>query len=510
MYARALKAAELADDKRGPGDDGVLFWFDAKTARYTQKKARTKTFHAYGGDWGDNPNDGAFSGDGIVLPDRRLTGKSAEVKRIYQPVTATRQEGAAPGEITLTNDNLFTGLRAYEGHWEVSLDGEITAHGKLSRAQLDVPPMTGKRITLPIELPRDPAPGAEYFLQLSFTTKERTPWADAGFEVARIQLPLDAGSPEVVPAPLTSVPELTYRRSDTAVTVTGRGFEVIIDTATGLISSYEAAGTKLLTSGPIPNFWRAPTDNDRGSGQHTRNQTWRDAGARREVTGVTVRELDGHAVEITVKGTLPTATTSAYTTTCTVFGNGEIKVDNTLSPGATTLPYLPEIGTILHLPAALDRLHYYGRGPEENHWDRNDGTDVGRWSGTVAEQWSPYLRPQENGNKTDVRWAALTDSRGHGLLVSGDGLLEVNASHFTPEDLSVGARHDYQLTPRDEVILRVNHRQMGIGGDDSWGAQTHDAYKLPADRDYSYTYRLRPLTDVRQATALSRRPTAAE
>lgn len=510
VYARALKAAELADEKRGPGDDDVRFWFDAKTARHEAKKARAKTFFAYGGDWGDNPNDGAFSGDGIVLPDRGHTGKAAEVKRIYQPITATRAEGAAPGEITLTNDNLFTNLRAYNGMWELSRDGETVRRGKLSRSQLDVAPMTGKRITLPVELPRDPAPGTEYFLQLSFTTKERTRWADEGFEVARIQLPLDADSPEIKPVPLAQVPKLTHRSSDSDVTVTGRDFKVVFDTSTGLVTSYEAVGTKLLTSGPVPNFWRAPTDNDRGSGQHTRNQTWRDAGARREVTGVTVRELNGRAVEITVKGTLPTTTASAYTTICTVFGNGEIKVDNTLSPGASTLPYIPEIGTILRLPAALEQLHYYGRGPEENHWDRNDATDVGRWSGTVTEQWSPYLRPQENGNKTDVRWAALTDRHGRGLLVSGDGLLEINASHFTPEDLSVGARHDYQLTPRAEVVLRVNHRQMGIGGDDSWGAQTHDAYKLLADRDYTYTYRLRPLTDVRQATSLSRRPTAVE
>ncbi len=259
----------------------------------------------------------------------------------------------------------------------------------------------------------------------------------------------------------------------------------------------------------MPNFWRAPTDNDRGNGQHTRNQTWRDAGARRRVTEVKVRALGDRAVEIKVTGTLPTTTESAYSTTYTVFGNGEIKVDNTLHPGAANLPYIPEVGTLLFLPRGLDRLHWYGRGPEENHWDRNTGTDVGLYSGTVAEQWTPYIRPQENGNKTDVRWVALTDRRGVGLLATGEPLLEVNASHFTPEDLSAGARHDYQLTPRDAVVLRLSHRQMGVGGDNSWGAHTHDEFKLFADRDYAYTYRLRPLTDVKEATAASRRPTAA-
>ncbi|MFI7385470.1 glycoside hydrolase family 2 TIM barrel-domain containing protein [Streptomyces sp. NPDC049813] len=511
VHARALSAAELADDGRGPGDDGVRFWFDARTAGVETKKPRARTFAAYGGDWGDNPNDGPFCANGIVLPDRSHTGKAAEVKRIYQPIRAAVKEGGRPGEITLVNDNLFTDLRAWDGSWELALDGRVVRRGRLSRAQLDVAPLSSKDITVPVKLPAAPAPGAEYFLQLSFTTRERTLWADAGFEVARVQLPLDAGSPDVVPVPLAHVPALAYEDGDAAVTVTGaQGLRAVVDKATGLLTTYESAGTRLLTSGAVPNFWRAPTDNDRGNGQHTRNQTWRDAGARREVTGVTVRALGDRAVEITVKGTLPTTTASAYSTTYTVFGNGEIKVDNTLHPGAADLPYLPEVGTILHLPAAFEQLHYYGRGPEENHWDRNDGTDVGRWSSTVRDQWTPYLRPQENGNKTDVRWAALTDRRGRGLLVHGEGLLEINASHVTPEDLSVGARHDYQLTPRDEVVLRVNHRQMGVGGDNSWGAHTHDAYKLFADRDYAYTYRLRPITDLDQAQEVARKPTATK
>lgn len=332
--------------------------------------------------------------------------------------------------------------------------------------------------------------------------------------MARQQLPVDAGGPAVTPVPLADVPKLTYADGTDEITITGKGyrggFSVTVDKTDGTITSYRAAGTRLITSGPAPNFWRAPTDNDHGNGQHTRNQTWRDAGANRKVTDVTVRALGGRAVEIKVGGTLPTTTESTYTTTYTVFGNGEIKVDNTLHPGAASLPYIPEVGNLLLLPRRLDRLHYYGRGPEENHWDRNNGTDVGLYSGTVAEQWSGYIRPQENGNKTDVRWAALTDRDGVGLLVSGDSLIEVNASFFTPEDLSTGLRHDYHLTPRDSVVLRVNHRQMGVGGDNSWGAHTHDEYKLFANRDYTYTYRLRPLTDVDRATAASRRPTATK
>ncbi|TXS12004.1 beta-galactosidase small subunit family protein, partial [Streptomyces sp. wa22] len=358
--------------------------------------------------------------------------------------------------------------------------------------------------------PSRPAPGTEYFLQLSFTTSEATKWAEAGFEVARHQLPLDAGSPAVTPRPLDSVRTLSHRDDDDSVTVTGHDFSVTVDRRSGVITSYETGGDELITSGPAPNYWRAPTENDIGNGQPTRNGTWRHAGSDRKVTGFEVRELRDRAVEIAVSGTLPTTTESAYTTTYTVFGNGEIKVDHTLHPGASGLPYIPEVGSLLVLPGRLNHVHYYGRGPEENHWDRNNGTDVGLHSSTVSEQWTPYVRPQENGNRTDVRWVALTDGRGRGLLATGEPLIEVNASYFTPEDLSAGARHDYQLTPRKDVVLRLNHRQMGVGGDDSWGAHTHDEFKLFADRDYSYTYRLRPLTGLDGATAAARRPTATE
>ncbi|MFF5156891.1 glycoside hydrolase family 2 TIM barrel-domain containing protein [Streptomyces sp. NPDC000348] len=511
VHARALTAAELASDDRGPGDDGVRFWFDAATVESGTKRPEDRTFLAYGGDWGDNPNDGPFVADGIVTADRGHTGKAAEIKRVYQAINAARtSDDGDPGAVTLTNEYLFTNLLEFDGRWELVADGEVVRRGRLTRDQLDVAPLSGKDITLPVRLPKNPDPGAEYFLQLSFTTKEPTKWAGAGFEVARQQLPLDAGSPAVTPVPLSRVPALRHENRDDDIRVTGRDFSVTVDRSSGTITSYEAKGTRLLTSGPVPNFWRAPTDNDHGNGQHTRNQTWRDAGARRKVTGVTVRALGDRAVEITVGGTLPTTVESTYTTTYTVFGNGEIKVDNTLHPGAPDLPYIPEVGTLLFLPRRLDRLHFYGRGPEENHWDRRTGTDVGRYSSTVAGQWTPYIRPQENGNRTDVRWAALTDGGGRGLLVSGEPLLEINASHFTPEDLSAGVRHDYQLTPRDAVVLRVNHRQMGVGGDDSWGAHTHDEFKLFADRDHAYTYRLRPLTDVDEAMAVSRRPTATE
>ncbi|WP_328452864.1 MULTISPECIES: glycoside hydrolase family 2 TIM barrel-domain containing protein [unclassified Amycolatopsis] len=508
VYARGLSAAELTTTTRDPRDPAVRFWFDAATATYTEQQPADRTFLAYGGDWGDNPNDGNFCANGIVTAERQPGGKATEVKHVYQSINVSAGPDVTSGRVTITNENLFTNVNTYDGSWELVADGTVVQRGQLTRAQLDVPPRSSRAITVPFRRPARLEPGSEYFLQLSFTTRTRTAWADRGHEVAEQQLPVGFGGPAVQPVPLAQVPAVVVADTDKTVTVTGDGFTVTIAKDTGLIATYEAHGVRLVTSGPAPNFWRAPTDNDIGNGQPSRNATWRHAGTNRRVTGVTVQTLAGKAAAVTVSGTLPTSVASAYTTTYTIFGNAEIKVDNTLHPGSPTLPYIPEIGTILLLPSEFDTLDYYGRGPEENHWDRNTGSDVGRYSSTVAGQWTDYIRPQENGNKTDVRWVALTNKRGIGLLASGEPLLEVNASHFTPEDLSVGARHDYQLTARQDVVLRLNHKQMGVGGDNSWGAHTHDEYKLFADRDYSYTYRLRPLPRRDQAMTLSRRPTA--
>ena len=202
--------------------------------------------------------------------------------------------------------------------------------------------------------------------------------------MAAQQLPVDFDSPPVVPLPLTQVPTLTDSQASDRFTVTGDGFSLAVSRTTGEIISFDAMGMRLVNAGPVPNFWRAPTDNDRGNGHPTRNGTWRAAGRNRTVTGVVLERPSDRSRRITVTGTLPTSTQSTFPTTYTVYGNGEIRVDGFLHPGASSLPYIPEVGTILMLPAALEQMHYYGRGPEENHWDRHTGTDVGRYSSTVV------------------------------------------------------------------------------------------------------------------------------
>ncbi|HEX7308379.1 glycoside hydrolase family 2 TIM barrel-domain containing protein [Lentzea sp.] len=489
--------------RANPVLQGGWIW-DFVDQALTWKTSSGVTYQAYGGDWGDNPNDGAFSGDGIVTTDRRISGKAVEVKQVYQAVNVAA--GSSFDTVRITNEFLFTNVNEFVVDWALVADGTVVQSGQLTAAQADVAPLTTKTVQLPVQRPANPAPGEEHFLQLSFKLRTATPWAAAGFEVAKQQLPVSLGSPSVVPVPVTSVPVLTATETGDRITVTGQDFTVTVAKSTGVITSYEAMGLRLLSSGPVPNFWRAPTDNDVGNGHPSRNATWRYAGTNRAVSRVALDRPSDREVRITVSGTLPTSTASTFTMTYTVYGNGEIKVDTTLHPGSSSLPYIPEVGTLLMLPGELSRLRYYGRGPHENQWDRKTGSDVGVYSSTVAEQWTGYLRPQENGNKTDVRWVALVDGSGRGLLACGDQPLEVNASYFTPEDLSKGVRHDYQLTRRQDVVLRLNLRQTGVGGNDSWGAQPLDTYKLFPNRDYSYTYRLKPLPDLGQALALSRKP----
>lgn len=496
VYDRALTAEEVADADRDAQDENLRFLLDAATADHEVTPAEAgATYLSYGGDWGDDPNDGNFSANGIVGADREWNGKAEEVKKVYQAVQVTAgADLARDRQVTLTNENRFTNLAEHRVRWRLVADGETVQRGTLPRRETDVAPMSEKDVTVPFR--GHLRAGKEYFLELDVETRHRTPWAGRGYVVASEQLALgrDDAGPAASSAPVEDVPDVDVDDAEDAVTVAGDDFEVMVDKATGVISRYAAGGTELVSSGPEPNFWRAPTDNDEGSGQPARNGTWQFAGADRTVTSVDVTPIDDHAVRIAVQGTLPTSTESGYSTTYTVFGDGEVQVDNALRPGSESLPYIPEVGTMLTLPEDLTHVDYYGRGPYENYVDRRTASDVGRYSAEVGEMGTDYVRPQEDGQRTDVRWVALTNDRGNGLLATADDTLEFNASHFTPEDLSQGARHPYQLTPREDVVLRLAEQQMGVGGDDSWGAQTHDEYKLFADRDYEYSYRLRPIT----------------
>ena len=265
------------------------------------------------------------------------------------------------------------------------------------------------------------------------------------------------------------------------------------------MSSFQFKSTELINLGPVPNFWRAPTDNDFGSSMPERSAVWKLAGAKRKVTQINVTQPFPQQILIKVDQRL-TEVNSKYSTNYSILGNGEVFIENNFEPGENKLPEIPRFGMSMSIPKEFETIEYYGRGPHENYIDRMASAFVGHYKSTVRDLHEPYISPQENGNRTDVRWMALINKKGIGLLVEGNPVLSISALYYTTEDLSQkkrGSKHTYDLKERDFITLNLDHRQMGVGGDNSWGARPHPEYTLPAGR-YSYSFRIKPISDAGQ------------
>jgi beta-galactosidase len=452
-------------------------------------------YWAYGGDFGPEgtPTSGNFCINGLVFPDRSLHPHIWEVKKVYQPVKVEPVD-LGRGLIRIENRYDFRDLSHLTCDWSVRADAEVLADGRLPA--LRVPSRDSRIVELP--LPRiQPEPGVEYFLDVSFRNSGEDGMLPEGHEVAwdQFRLPIDAPRTK---AEEQRAAKLLRRRDGRRLVLSGNGFTYIFDLERGAWSSLKIAGVELLAqTGPAPNFWRAPTDNDFGNDMPQRQGVWKQAGLDPTIERVEHRQNSNRDVIIKVTSWLP-AVESRHFALYHVFGNGDIIVSSRLVPEKMNLPNLPRFGMQMVLRREFEHIQWFGRGPHETYWDRKTGARVGLYQGKVMEQYHPYVRPQENGNKTDVRWAALTNDEGVGLLVVGDPLLEVSAFHFLPEDFDPGPRkrqrHAVDLERRDLVTLNIDLGQMGVGGDTSWGARPHLQYSLPA-REYAYRFRMRPFSD---------------
>ena len=452
-----------------------------------KRDAQGREFWAYGGDYGDEPNDGTMVCNGIVLPDRRPEPELYEVAKVYQRIDTTAVDAAA-GRIRVRNEHDFRDLDFVEVAWSVEHDGRVVDEGRMPAPALG--PKQEGELRLPLKRVA-PGPGAEAFLKVRYALAKDEVWAKAGHVVAWEQVPLPAG--EAAPAvALAAMPPVELDESGPALTVKGKGFSVAVGRASGALESFRHEGRELVASPLVPNFWRVPLDNDIGflllNDMPRRLAAWKTAGPQRRVASVKAERLSPQAVRITAEATLPAAS-SAYVTTWTVYGSGDVVVEARFTPGGE-LPELPRFGMQMAVPGALGTMTWLGRGPHENYWDRHTGAAVGRYSGRVEDLVHPYVRPQENANRTDVRWVALTGADGSGLLASGLPLLSVSAWPYTMEDLEK-ATHVNELPRRDAVTLNLDLRQMGVGGDDGWGARPHAEYTLDA-KPYAYSFRLRP------------------
>jgi len=447
-----------------------------------------KEFWAYGGDYGDNPNDGNFCCNGLVQPDRRPNPSLYEVKKVYQRISVTPVE-PLEGTFKIRNEYDFTSLDFVNILWELTEDGKTIQKGKLPK--LSLAPGDDKQINIPFEKPNT-RPGAEYLLKISFALADNTSWAEQGHVVAWEQFEIPFDTPQAPSADIAAMPPLKLQESDKALKITGENFELAIGKSSGAIESLKFDGKELIAEPLVPNFWRVPIDNDNGNGMPRRLGVWRDAGPNRSVGKVSVAEVKRQLVVVTAETTISVGTNSACNTVYSVYGSGDIVIKTTVTPRGGNIPKLPRFGMQMAIPGEFSTMSWFGRGPNESYWDRKTGSAVGLYSGPVEENFHPYVRPQETGNKTDVRWLALTNKKGAGLLAVGMPLLSASAWPFTMEDLQK-ATHTNELPRRKTITVNLDYKQMGVGGDDSWGARTHPEYTLPA-KTYSYKFRLRPYT----------------
>jgi len=273
----------------------------------------------------------------------------------------------------------------------------------------------------------------------------------------------------------------------------GRGFEVSFDTTTGMLCGYRVGGQQLLAESWALNFWRVPTDNDRGWHMPEELAVWKDAGQRAVVREIRTAGIAADALCLAVTLAIPVGMTTCELV-YQVHGNGTLDVTCALQPHGEALPLLPRIGLAGVLPGAYSQIAWYGRGPHESYADRLTGAALGTYTASLEEWVHDYDRPQENGNRCDVRWARFTDAAGRGLQITALGEpLSLGAWPYSQTDLEA-ARHPHELPRGDRVWLQVDHRQMGLGGDTSWGERVHPEYRLPADRPYRYAFRLSAVT----------------
>jgi beta-galactosidase len=482
-------------------DQGLLEHNEAGTPYWT-----------YGGDYGpaDVPSSGNFCFNGIVFPDRRIQPAYWEVKRVYQHVDF-RADDPATGELTVVNEYDFTNLSEFELRWDLVEDGTAIKSGVFE--DLAIAPESEGRIRLGYRMPRQRA-GAEYHLDLRLVSPSARGilpaehiYAEAQFEIPNTAV--------AIAAKRSAKGSLRLDESERAITITGEQFSVGIDRETGLLSSLVFEGEELILRPLTPNFWRAPTDNDFGNYMQDWAQAWEQAGRNRKLDSIRVVEKRADRVEIDAAYAFyddQGAAVAEWNSKFTVWATGDVDIENHFEKG-TDLPVVPRIGMNLELPKQLDQTEWFGRGPFENYSDRKLAAKVGRYQSPVSDHYVPYVRPQENGYKTDVRWLSLTGASGTGLLVQADELIGFSVHNNRQGDFIPPAKiaitsedgpdarknerrvnvHVDDIVPGDFVSLNIDYGQMGIGGDDSWGKRTLMRYSL-GDKTYQYGFRLRPFS----------------
>ncbi len=488
-------------------------WVDQTFLKYDDDGEK---YWAYGGDMGYSgiPNDSNFCANGLVAADRTLHPHIWEVRKVYQPVEFSFIDFDS-GIVQIINRYDFTNLNELDFTWEVMTDGDIIFSGRIPNFDL-APHDT---LLLNINIPEfEKKWGSQYFLTVKAYSNTVNGLVPNGHLVAwaQTQCPVRSymsgtGTHPVVKNKifndLGNLPELTTEWSANLLSIKGKNFEIVFDTLTGIMTSYKFEGKELLLSGLRPNFWRPPTDNDLGNGMPGRCEIWKDVSFIMKKNRVALLKSKKNINFVTEFQHMRSG--MMISVNYLVFRNGAIKVSLNLWGDTRGLPELPRFGMQMLLPSEFDSISWFGRGPQESYWDRKTGAAIDLYKGTAWEQYHRYVRPQENGNKTDVRWFAVYNKTGTGLMAAGDSVISTEVYNYYQSDLdhpgkNAPQRHCNDIKKKSLVTWNIDYQQMGVGGDNSWGAHTHIKYTLPA-RNYFFEFTLVPFSkNTEQPVKLSK------
>ena len=441
---------------------------------------------AYGGDFGDEPNDSNFVCDGLVFPDRTPSPGLIEYKKYCEPV-AVEAVDAGKGLVRVTNRYDFLSLEHLAVTWNLIEDGKSIQGGEL--ASLKVPSRQNGELAVPVALPGH-AEGKEYFLNLRFTLKADTAWAKAGHEVAVAQVAVPFAAAKAFAVIPQAGLQLDVEDDKNGMIIFGNDFQVAFDKVYGVLSEWAYQGLSLVEAGPRLNLWRAPIDNDRfGPFLKVWREARLDALQHRVISCEAIARSQEKVVVRVQTRVAPPVLRIGWLCDYeyAIHNTGDIVLTVAGTPQGEW-PHLPRIGLQMTLPMGLESVAWYGRGPGECYVDSKQANPVGRYAGTVADLHTPYVYPQENGNREDVRWVSLTNERGTGLYVQGLPLLNFGAQYFTAKDLAE-ARHTNKLEPREQVTLNLDYRQCGLGSG-SCGPATWEPYRIQPEA-FRFGMRLR-------------------
>ncbi|MFD2568815.1 glycoside hydrolase family 2 TIM barrel-domain containing protein [Pseudotenacibaculum haliotis] len=483
-------------------------WVDQSIWKTNEKGER---YYAYGGDYGKNmPTDNTFLNNGIVFPDRTPQPALFEVKKVYEYINFKNKGINRYDEQRILIENLydFTNLNQFNFKAFIKADGAILK--TITLKTIDIESHTGKLIRVPLN-DIDFKENTEYFIEVSATTKKQWGMLPKGFEVAREQISLHSKFKKEKKEISSSKQSLLIKEKDKSLTISNNSVQITFSKEKGQIVSYQYKGEEILKNGKGPklNFWRAVTDNDFGNAMDRRNIGWKEASLKFSVKKFDYTTHSSGAIKISVQYTLPGVKTT-YESSYTIEGSGAVFIENILYP-TEYKGDIPRIGMRMQIQKKYNHLNYFGRGPWENYQDRKASAFIDLYTSKVIDQYVPYIRPQDNGYKTDTRWLALSDKNNNGLLfvTSNSNLLSFSAHHMENEDFdttdglnyknSNKSKHTIDIKEKDLVQLNIDLGQRGVAGDDSWYSKPQEKYQFKGNKKYSYSFYIIPFNNKKTA-----------